>query len=165
MQRTVEEEGKERMEYARWTGGGKKPHQWGWENSANQLFAWSCRLRVLLRCTVHMYLHARYEDCQMITQCATFCDDFLEVYATSLYLRQRVTHRGCTHFGHCISTWMADFCQRTLMFLQIQVLLHRCRVHVLYGQRAECQIIARVCDFRFFLMSTITLDYTRHSLS
>ena len=80
MQRTVEEEGMERMEYARWTGGGKKPHQWGWENSANQLFAWSCRLRVLLRCTVHMYLHARYEDCQMITitECATF-------------LRQRVT--------------------------------------------------------------------------
>ena len=74
MQRTAEEGGKERMEYARRTGGGKKPHQWGWENGANQLFAWSCRLRVLLRCTVHMYLHARYEDCQtrMITECATF---------------------------------------------------------------------------------------------
>ena len=30
---------------------------------------------------------------------------------------------------------MADFCHRTL--LQVQVLLHRCRVHVLYAQHAD----------------------------
>jgi len=79
--------------------------------------------------------------------------DFLVI---SLYLRPRVTHRGCTHFGHCISTWMADFCQRTPRVLQVQVLLHRCRVHVLYGQRAECQIIARVCDFDSFWCQQLT---------
>ena len=35
------------------TGGGKKPHQWGWENGANQVFAF----QVLLRRTVS---HSRH---------------------------------------------------------------------------------------------------------
>jgi hypothetical protein len=55
MQRTGEEGGKERMEEENenGTGGGKKPHQWGWENGANQVFAF----QVLLRRTVS---HSRH---------------------------------------------------------------------------------------------------------
>ena len=66
MQRTGEAGGKERIEYEKesiTTEGGKKLHQWGWENGANQSFAWR---------KVRLYLHAQYAECQMITECATF---------------------------------------------------------------------------------------------